>query len=76
MDHVNISFALGHQTAIYVAELLDSFLVQFQSSDPLIHRLYESIGRLMFDIMANFVKKKRLMERGSDRRLEANSWDY
>lgn len=56
--------------AIYVAEWLEDFLVRFQSSQPLIHRLYESIGRLMFDVMSNFIKKERLVE--NEHRLEAN----
>lgn len=57
--------------AVFVAELLDEFLVKFQSSDPLIHRLYDGFGRLLFDIMNNFVKKKYLFD--GEEKLEAKT---
>lgn len=42
--------------AISVAETLDFFLIKFQSSEPKIHLLYVEFGRLMYELMLNFVK--------------------
>lgn len=47
--------------AVYVAEMLNSFLVLFQSSEPLVHVLYPAIGDIFFKIMTNFIKQRKLM---------------
>lgn len=48
--------------AVYLAEMLDSFLVLFQSSKPLVHVLYPAIGDMFFKIMTNFIKLPKLMD--------------
>lgn len=46
--------------AVYVGEMLNSFLVLFQSSKPLVHVLYPAIGDMFFKIMTNFIKQPKL----------------
>ncbi len=48
--------------AVYVGEMLESFLILFQSSKPLVHVLYPAIGDMFFKIMTNFIKKPMLMK--------------
>lgn len=42
--------------AVYVADMLEEFLILFQSSKPLVLILYVSISDLFFKILSNFVK--------------------
>lgn len=56
---------------VYVAEILEEFLILFQSSKPLIHILYPSIGDLLFKLMSNFIKKSALVDKEGTRK-EAN----
>lgn len=48
---------------VYVAEILENFLILFQSSKPLIHILYPSIGDMFFNLMSNFIKKRVLVDK-------------
>lgn len=57
--------------AIYVSEIMEGFLLRFQSKAPMVHLMYEGIGRLLYDIMSNFIKSKTLMENESVDRKEA-----
>lgn len=56
--------------AIYVADIMESFLLRFQSKAPKKHLIYEGIGQLLFDVISNFIKTAKLME-SVDRRKEA-----
>ena len=46
----------------YFATDFKSFLTKLQSMKPLIHTLYEEMGKLHWNIMAKFVKSKHLTE--------------
>lgn len=48
---------------------MESFLVRFQSSTPIIYQLYDGVGHLLFDVMTPFVHKSALMN--GNRRKEA-----
>lgn len=54
--------------AVYVADMLEEFLILFQSSKPLVHILYVSISDLFFKILSNFVKQPVLMDAGNVRK--------
>ena len=43
---------------VFIAHSFDNFLVLFQSSEPLIHTLYERMKDLLTKIMSYFIKKK------------------
>ena len=47
---------------VFIAHSFDDFLVLFQSSEPLIHILYEQMKDLLTKIMSYFIKKKYLVE--------------
>ena len=47
---------------VFIAHSFDDFLVFFQSSEPLIHILYERMKDLLTKIMSYFIKKKYLVE--------------
>lgn len=55
--------------ATYLAGILEEFLLRFQSSEPMIHLLYDGFGQTMFDLMSNFVPRDALHD--GNRRLEA-----
>lgn len=57
--------------AVYVGEMMDNFLVLFQSAEPLIHVLYPAIGDLFFKIMTNFIKQPKLMDSGKNAMKDA-----
>lgn len=57
--------------AIFLAGIMESFLIPFQSTAPMVHLMYDSFGRLFYDIMATFMKTKSIMD--GDKRKEANS---
>lgn len=46
-----------------IAGMLEEFLILFQSSKPLVHVLYPSIGDMFFTIMSNFIKNPLLLEK-------------
>lgn len=46
--------------AVYLADNLESFIIQFQCSKPMVHVLYPAMGDLFFKLMGNFVKPKLL----------------
>ena len=46
----------------YFATDFESFLTNFESMKPLIHTLYEGMGTLLWNIMAQFVKSKHFTE--------------
>lgn len=46
--------------AVYVADILEEFIIPFQCSKPMVHVLYTSMGDMFFKLMANFVKPKLL----------------
>lgn len=54
--------------AVYLAGLLEEFLILFQSSKPLIHVLYPSIGDLFFNILTNFIKQRALVDKEGARK--------
>lgn len=47
--------------AIYLAGIMQPFLLRFQLKKPVIHLLYDGCGQLLFDIMTNFVKRESLL---------------
>lgn len=57
--------------AIYVADILEVFLIKFQSSKPLVHLLYPAFGDLFFKLMTNFIKPSVLIKTGTTNRLDA-----
>ncbi|KAG4072228.1 hypothetical protein HA402_005950 [Bradysia odoriphaga] len=64
----SITSVLYMSFVVYLAEILEEFLILFQSSKPLVHVLYPSIGDLFFKIMTNFVKKSALVDKNGARR--------
>lgn len=58
--------------AIYIADILEDFIIPFQSSKPMIHVLYPSVGKLFFDLMENFVRSKALMTSNNTRKDAQN----
>lgn len=46
---------------IYVADILEQFIIPFQSSEPLIHLLYKGVGELLYKLMSNFMKKSLIV---------------
>lgn len=53
---------------VYVAEILEEFLILFQSSKPLVHVLYPSIGELFFKLMTNFINPAALVDKNGIRK--------
>ena len=45
---------------IFVASDFDSFLVPFQSAEPLIHHLYPAMTNLLYELMRKFIKSSKL----------------
>lgn len=56
--------------AVHVAQLLEKFLIPFQSSDPLIHALYPAFGELFFNIMSKFLNIE-LLKTNTNKRKSA-----
>lgn len=54
--------------AVYLAGILEPFIILFQSSKPLVHVLYPAIGDMLFDLMSNFIKKSVLVDENKNRK--------
>ena len=46
----------------FIAQEFEKILIPFQTSEPLIHILYESMCTLLFNLLSKFIKKKYLFQ--------------
>lgn len=54
--------------AVYIADILENFIIPFQCSKPMIQVLYPAIGDLFFKLMDNFVKPKVLTTSSNEKK--------
>lgn len=54
--------------AIHVADLLERFLLPFQTNAPKIHDLFIGFSNLFFDLMSQFVKAEKLISKDKTRK--------
>lgn len=55
--------------AIFLADILEEFLVGFQSGSPMVFVMYDGFEKLLYNLMATFMKQSAIMNRST--RLEA-----
>lgn len=46
--------------AVYVADILETFIIPFQCSKPMVYVLYPAMRDIFFKLIGNFVKPKLL----------------
>lgn len=68
---------VNHQTklyihfAVHVADILENFMIPFQTSNPVIHCIFPAFTDLFFNLMSLFVKKEFLLTSHSKHRKNA-----